>query len=119
MEISYNGRRFRTVSNTPNGQATDETIFEYKQEGDLVSAVYRGGGIRLGAITGLVLEDGTLRFCYQHVSESGELRSGVCDSQPEVLADGRVRLHERWKWTLGEDPTEGESVVEEIPLDRK
>jgi hypothetical protein len=79
----------------------------------LLTATYSGGGIRHGAMTGLVRADGSLEFCYQHVTDAGELRSGICESTPEVLADGRVRLEERWRWTLG-GTSAGESVVEEV-----
>ena len=39
--------------------------------------------------------------------------TGRCASTPEVLADGRLRLHERWQWTCGGEE-EGESTVEEV-----
>jgi len=113
MRIDYDGRRFRPVTNTPNGQVNGDTLFEYRQAGDLLTATYTGGGIRLGQMTGLVHADGSIQFCYQHVTDSGELRSGVCTSTPFVLTDGRLRLEERWRWTLG-DQTEGESAVEEL-----
>jgi hypothetical protein len=50
---------------------------------------------------------------YQHVNTSGELMTGQCKSTPEVLPDGRLRLHESWRWTSG-DMSEGRSVVEEV-----
>lgn len=39
--------------------------------------------------------------------------TGRCHSVPEVLADGRIRLHEQWQWTSG-NQSKGESVIEEI-----
>jgi len=39
--------------------------------------------------------------------------TGICRSTPQTLADGRIRLHEKWQWTCG-DLSLGESVVEEI-----
>jgi hypothetical protein len=112
--INYHGRRFRPVSNSSSGQVNQQTMFLYQQPfGDaLLTATYMGGGIRLGSMTGLVDETtGALRFHYQHVTDAGELRSGYCESTPELLSDGRLRLHERWKWT---DGPAGESVVEEV-----
>jgi hypothetical protein len=113
MSIHFDGRLFRPVSNTPNGQVNGETLFRYRQTGDLLTATYDGGGIRHGQMTGLVRADGSLEFCYQHVTDAGELRSGLCHSTPTLLADGRIRLDERWRWTLG-DPSEGQSAVEEV-----
>lgn len=114
--LSYDGRRFRPVVNSANGQVNGETTFHYRQSGATLTATYAGGGIRQGAMLGLVAEDGGLRFSYHHIGDNGELRSGACESRPELLEDGRIRLHERWLWTLGGEG-HGESVVEEIPLE--
>ena len=113
MRIKYDGRVFRGVFNCPSGQVNGETEFHYAQQGDLLTATYLGGVIRFGQIVGMVLEDDSLDFVYQHRTESGELRSGRCQSRPEILPDGRLRLHERWQWNTG-DKTAGESVIEEI-----
>ncbi len=110
--MNYDGRRFRPVVNAANGEVNGETVFAYRQTGNLLEASYRGGGIWCGQMVGLVREDGRLEFCYQHLTDAGELRSGRCKSTPEVLEDGRVRLHEKWQWTSG-DCSEGESIVEE------
>jgi hypothetical protein len=37
----------------------------------------------------------------------------MCTSTPEILPDGRIRLHEKWQWTVDES-SEGESIVEEV-----
>jgi len=39
--------------------------------------------------------------------------TGICTSTPEILPDGKIRLHEKWRWTSG-DLSEGESVIEEV-----
>jgi hypothetical protein len=56
---------------------------------------------------------GRLDMRYGHVGADGALRTGECRSEPERLPDGRLRLHERWRWTSG-DGSAGASVVEEI-----
>ncbi len=58
--------------------------------------------------------EGRLDMRYQHVGVDGELCTGRCRSTPEVLADGRLRLHEEWHWTGGREGS-GSSVVEEVP----
>ena len=50
---------------------------------------------------------------YQYVNEKGEIMTGRCHSIPELLPDGRLRLHETWQWTSGHHSA-GKSVVEEI-----
>jgi hypothetical protein len=89
------------------------TEFRYRQDGNLLSATYSGGAIRMGQILGVVNQDGSLRFHYQHLTEQDELRSGVCVSTPERLPDGRIRLHESWEWLSGDKST-GSSIVEEF-----
>lgn len=39
--------------------------------------------------------------------------TGICRSTPEILEDGRIRLHEEWIWTSG-DQSSGKSIIEEI-----
>ena len=57
--------------------------------------------------------DCSLDMRYQHMSNDGVLKTGECRSLPEVLADGRLRVHESWQWTLGTGGS-GTSVIEEI-----
>ena len=48
------------------------------------------------------------------ISFSGtKLMTGVCQSRPEILEDGRIRLHKTWQWTSG-DGSKGSSIVEEV-----
>lgn len=114
MRPHYDGRRFRGVQNTPNGEVGGETLFHYRQRGDVVWATYAGGGVRQGVLVATMDGAGALDVRYSHVSAAGALMTGVCRTVPEVLPDGRLRLHERWRWTSG-DGSEGASVVEEVP----
>jgi hypothetical protein len=41
-----------------------------------------------------------------------ELMTGMFISTPEILENGKIRLHEKWKWTSG-DQSEGTSIIEE------
>lgn len=111
--IDYDGRRFRSVENSQTGEVGPETVFGYRQDGDVVSATYEGGGVRFGTLIATVDGEGNLDARYGHVNASGELMTGECRSTPEALPDGRIRLHEEWRWTSG-DGSSGRSVVEEI-----
>src|SRR5919199_3674421 len=111
----YNDKTFRSVTNTENGEVTAETTFWYHQEGQLVWAEYKGGSIVKGFLIATVQADNSLDMRYQHVNTQGELMTGRCHSTPELLADGRIRLHERWQWTSG-DGSSGQSIVEEVHL---
>ena len=113
MSIHYHGKTFRSVSNTANGEVSTETLFHYQQQADIVTATYSGGGILLGNLIAKVASDGTLDMRYQHLNQDYELMTGRCTSVPEMLDNGKLRLHERWQWTSG-DGSSGESVVEEV-----
>ena len=106
---------FRPVETTANGEVGGATTFAYRQVGDIVWATYRGGGVRFGSLVATVGEDGVLDMRYAHVNAAGELMTGVCRSVPKVLPDGRLRLHEEWRWTSG-DGSAGTSTVEEVIL---
>ncbi|NNE66729.1 MAG: n-acetylglutamate synthase [Pyrinomonadaceae bacterium] len=113
MLLNYNNRIFRSVSNSRTGEVSVETVFRYSQKGTLVRGVYSGGEIVYGTLIARCDENGRLDMRYQHLNKEGELKTGVCVSTPEILDDGRVRLHERWRWTCDERDS-GESVIEEI-----
>ena len=113
--IDYDGRRFRSLSNSETGEVDAETVFQYHQRGDVVWATYEGGAIRFGTLIAKVDGAGALDMRYHHVNVAGELMTGRCRSTPEILPDGRLRLHERWQWTSG-DGSRGESVIEEVPV---
>jgi len=111
--FDYDERFFAPVSNSATGEVGSETVFHYRQRGEVVWATYEGGEVAFGTLTAKVLEDGSLDMRYAHVNRRGELMTGRCRSTPEPLPDGRLRLHERWQWTSG-DHSAGESVVEEV-----
>lgn len=111
--MNYNGRKFVSITNTENGEVSSQTIFHYKQEGSIISASYSGGEIIQGTLIGLVMDDGSLEFRYNHVNSKDEIRGGKCVSTPQILPDGRIRLYEKWQWHDAE-ATEGSSIIEEI-----
>ena len=39
--------------------------------------------------------------------------TGTCKSKPEILENGKIRLHESWEWASG-DKSKGQSIIEEI-----
>jgi len=111
--IDYNGRIFRSVSNSANGEVSNETVFHYKQQGYTITATYSGGNIADGGLWATADEAGNMNMRYQHVNIHGEFLTGICFSKPEILPNGKIRLHEKWQWTCG-DYSHGEPVVEEV-----
>lgn len=111
--MNYNNKKFRTVANSENGETTGETIFEYKQNGNILTSSYKGGNIVNGHLIGLVDKNGNIDMRYHQVNTKGELMTGICLSKPELTENKKLRLYEDWKWTSGDKST-GKSVLEEI-----
>ena len=111
--MNYNGKKFRPVSVSENGEVSELVIFHYAQEGQILTSSYSGGKIVSGQLIGIVGADGIIDMRYQQVLEDGSLQTGICQSTPETMENGKIRLHEKWKWTSG-DFSEGRSMLEEI-----
>ena len=113
MNINYHNRRFRPVQNSANGETSVETVFHYQQDGNMLTSTYSGGQIMKGHLIGIVQENGEIEMRYHQINAKGELMTGVCHSIPEIMPNGKIRLHETWQWTSG-DCSKGESVLEEV-----
>ncbi|MGY0232569.1 hypothetical protein [Longispora urticae] len=111
--MDLDGRVFRAVADVVGGDVGTDTVFEYHQDGDLVWASYSGGSIRLGHLVGT--RDGdTLDFRYSQLTTDGRTDAGHCLARVEALPDGRLRLHEEWRWESREGS--GTSIVESEPV---
>jgi hypothetical protein len=93
--ISLDGRSLLVAGPAGDDRPGAGASFRYTQSGDLVHAVYSGGRVRLGHRVG-IRRGNHLEFRWAEVLESGEARGGRADARLEVLADGRIRLHEIW-----------------------
>ena len=110
--MNYNNKKFRPISTTENGETSNETLFHYKQTGNMLTAEYSGGKIKYGHLIGLVDELGNITMRYHQINDNDELMTGICFSTPEILENGKIRLHENWEWTSG-DKSKGTSIIEE------
>ena len=110
--INYHNKTFVPIVNSENGESSVETVFLYKQMGNIVTSEYSGGSIIKGHLIGLVDEDGHIDMRYHQINNKGILMTGLCHSIPEVQQDGKIRLHENWQWTSG-DQSKGSSIIEE------
>lgn len=110
--MNYNNKKFRPISNTENGETSNETLFHYKQTGNMLTAEFSGGKIKYGHLIGLVDELGNITMRYHQINDNDELMTGICFSTPEILENGKIRLHESWEWTSG-DQSKGTSIIEE------
>jgi len=111
--MNYNNKKFRPISNTDNGEISEETIFEYKQKDNILTSTYSGGQIQKGHLIGIDNNDGKIEMRYHQINLNGEFMTGICFSKPEIMDNGKIRLYESWKWTSG-DKSKGNSILEEI-----
>lgn len=111
--MNYNKKKFRLVTNSENGEISKEIIFQYHQNGNIVTSEYAGGKIIAGHLIGLITDDGKINIRYHQINVENELMTGTCLSTPEILPNGKIRLYETWKWTSG-DKSQGTSIIEEI-----
>jgi len=115
--INYDGKRFRPINTQGRSETTPETIFQYSQTNDLLTGTYSGGDIEYGSLIATIDTEGRINMRYHHRNKSGALMTGVCQSIPEILDNGKIRLHETWQWTSPEVPSnvsKGTSVLEEF-----
>ena len=110
--FNYNNKIFRPVVNSENGETSNETVFNYKQTGNILTSEYSGGKIKNGHLIGLVDEKGNIDMRYHQIIIEGEIMTGICKSKPEILENGKIRLHESWEWRSG-DKSKGQSIIEE------
>ncbi len=107
------GKVFRSLANTDNGEVDGETRFHYHQKEEIVWATYEGGQVRFGTLSGYMEKNGELHFRYQHQNLAGAFMTGRCHSIPSKTADGKLRYDEYWTWTSGDQST-GQSTIEEV-----
>lgn len=109
-EFSLEDKYFTAIENSESGEVSGDTVFSYHQKGNAIWAEYSGGSIVKGFLLGTMDENHNLHFTYQHINTEGEIKSGACDSKPQI-ENGKLRFYESWKWTNGE---KGTSIIEEI-----
>jgi len=112
MKVNINNRKFIPLYNSINGEVSQETVFHYHQENELIWAEYGGGEIIRGHLVGKVVDD-HIEFFYHHINSEHKIMTGNCISYPELLENGKIKLKEFWQWTSG-DNSSGESIVIEI-----
>lgn len=107
-EYDLNNKTFLLVENSENGKVNSETIFEYKQKGNLVTADYSGGSILYGKILAF-LEGNYLNMLYQCITNDNELKAGKAIAQISITNNGKIKLELNWEW-LGDKKEKGNSV---------
>ncbi len=95
--FNFNNKTFSLIENSENGKVNSETIFKYKQKGNLVTADYCGGTIKYGKIIAH-LEDDTLDMLYQCITTENELKAGKAVAQISLTKERKIKLALNWEW---------------------
>jgi hypothetical protein len=110
--FDFNNKKFALIQNSENGQVNTETIFEYKQNGNLVTADYFGGTIKYGKIIA-DLQGDKLSMLYQCITTENELKAGKAIAQISVSENEKINLKLNWEW-LNNGNDKGTSEYVEI-----
>ncbi|WP_460219454.1 n-acetylglutamate synthase [Psychroserpens sp. MEBiC05023] len=107
VNINFNHKTFSLIDNSENGKVSSDTVFEYQQNGNLVTANYHGGSVIYGKI--IALHKGTyLDMRYQCLTTDYELKAGKAIAKISELENGKVKLSLNWEW-LDSDNQSGTS----------
>ena len=109
-KFDFNNKRFALIQNSDNGQVDTETIFNYKQEDNLVTADYFGGTIKYGKIIAELKSD-ELNMLYQCLTTDYQLKAGKAIAQISLTENGKIKLSLNWQWlTNGNDKGKSEYI---------
>ena len=109
-EFDFNNKRFALIQNSDNGQVNTETIFNYKQDDNLVTADYFGGTIKYGKIIAELKGD-ELNMLYQCFTTDNQLKAGKALAKITLTENGKIKLSLDWEWlTNGNDQGKSEYI---------
>jgi hypothetical protein len=109
--FNFDNKRFALNQNSDSGQVNPETVFEYKQNGNLVTADYYGGTIKYGKIIA-VLKDDELNMLYQCLTTDNQLKAGKAIAKISLSENGKIKLNLNWEWLTNRNEKGNSEYVE-------
>ena len=109
--IDLDGRHMYVSSTGAAGVVGADTRLDFVQRGSRVAARYGGGRVERGWLVGALSGTG-LTFRYVQRETSGHMHGGHSVCTVRRLADGRIRIMERFTWTTRTGS--GTNVFDEI-----
>lgn len=109
---NFNNKKFGLIQNSENGQVSLDTIFEYRQNNNLVTADYFGGTIKYGKIIADLKGD-ELNMLYQCLTTDNLLKAGKALAKISLTETGKIKLSLDWQW-LTDSKEKGQSEYIEI-----
>lgn len=109
--FSLDGIKMHVVSTADVGEVNQDTIVDFTQEGNLLSARYAGGKVRLGYLVGM-MQAASGSFRYAQIDNEGRIDGGSSTFEIARTDSGRLRLVEHFRWDSR--PGTGTNVFEEL-----
>jgi len=109
--MNLDKKRMNVVKTAKTGKVNHETIFEFHQEGSIVTAHYAGGKILQGFLVGKINEN-KLEFRYSQIDSKENLDGGFSLCEMKKLENGKIQLVEHFQWESIEGA--GENIIEEL-----
>ncbi len=100
MGLNLNNKRFVTVNNK-EGLSSNETVFQYYQNGKVITGSYKGGVIVEGLLIGKQIGDNKIQILYQCLTDEGELKAGQSTGLILKNAQDKLELKFEWNWLNG------------------
>lgn len=110
--INLNGLRMNAVQTAVNGVVNIDTIFEFKQDENRVTASYSGGKVIQGFLTGLISGD-TFEFRYCQLEEGDVLNGGHSNCEVKRSSENLIQILEYFEWES--QSGKGLNIIQELP----
>ena len=107
-----NNIRMNVVQTAKNGIVNLDTIFQFAQDGNFVSANYSGGKIKQGYLVGHLI-DNMLSFCYCQFRINGEIDNGSSNCTIS-LENGKIKLEEKFEMNTAAESAKGINIFKEL-----
>ena len=96
-KFNFHNKKFALIQNSASGHVNQETVFEYHQQDNLVTADYFGGTIRYGKIIAALKGD-ELDMLYQCLTTDNQLKAGRAVAKVSLTDTGKIKLILNWEW---------------------
>lgn len=107
-------KTFMSLSNTANGDVNGATRFYYQQKGQVISATYSGGVVKTGTLLGKMQTNDQFELYFQHITLSGKLKAGYCQTKIILLENDVIKLEQNWQWLNGDGSTGYSELIEVV-----
>lgn len=98
--INLEGIKMNVIETANNGVVNHETVFNFRQKGNVVSAKYAGGLVKNGFLAGRLINNQlSFKYAQEHADNNIVGGASVCDLRR--LSNGKLQLIEIFDWDQG------------------